>query len=47
MLAGGIVCSRTMFSYLATKANAAFAGSKVSVTVKDKPGNVTVVEKIV
>jgi hypothetical protein len=37
----------TVFSYLATKANAAFAGSKVTVSVKDKPGNTTVLEKVV
>jgi hypothetical protein len=35
------------FSYGVTKANAAFVGSKVSVTVKDKPGNATVLEKVV
>ena len=35
------------FSYVATKANAAATGSKVSVTVKDKPGNSVVQEKVV
>jgi hypothetical protein len=35
------------YSYAVTKANAAFAGSKVTVTVKDKPGNSTLQEKVV
>jgi hypothetical protein len=36
-----------LYAYTVTKANAAFAGSKVTVTAKDKPGNNTILEKVV